>query len=411
MIENIVILLYLIIFFSILLLAWTFAGYPLFLIMFSSILRRKHKTDNEHFPKVTMMIMTYNEEKAIAKKLENSFELEYPHEKLEIFVVDSASTDNTQEIVHAKIKEFYKLHKNMPNELRNIVLIAQPKREGKASGINYGLKYASGEIIIITDGNAMMNKDALKKMVRHFADKRVGGVCGRFEARDLHGTSTGKGGSMYWQIERVLRTGESRLDSCIHMSGEITAFRKSMVKELDTSMLSEDFDMAVNIRKKGLRIIYEPDAIAYEPAPTNLEDLKTQKKRIVIGTLQVLFKHKNMLFNPRYGWYGAMILTSHKLFQLLTPFAFMLIFISTTILGLFEIPGLIHTMIFTKLLMILIMVSSVYFASSKIFKGNRAISFINYFIATNYIIVLGWIDFIRGKKIVTWKKIESSREF
>ena len=247
MIENIVIFLYLIIFFGIALLVWTFAGYPLFLIMFSSLLRTKHKIDNGYLPKVTMMIMTYNEEKAISKKLDNSFELEYPHELLEIFVVDSASTDKTQEKVHEKIREYYKQYKNMPEELRNIVLIAQPKREGKASGINYGMKHASGDIIIITDGNAMMSKDAIKKMVRHFADRKVGGVCGRFEARDLHNTSTGKGGNIYWQVEKVLRTGESKLDSCIHMSGEITAFRKSLVKELDTSMLSEDFDMAVSI--------------------------------------------------------------------------------------------------------------------------------------------------------------------
>ena len=289
-------ILYFVLYISIIFLAWTFIGFPVFLVVFSPLLKKHHFLNQAFFPKVTMVIMSYNEEKTIAKKIENSLEIDYPKDKLEIFVVDSASTDKTQSIVNKVIKEFYK--KN-PKDKRILKLIAQPKREGKASGINYGKERASGEIIIITDGNAMMNKMAIKNIVRHFDDPKVGGVCGRFEARDLHGTSTGEGGSIYWRIERMLRSGESNLDSCIHMSGEVTAFRASVVKEVDTTQLSEDFDMAVSIRKKGFRIIYEPYAIAYEPAPTNIEDLKTQKKRIVIGTLQVLFKHKNMLFNPK----------------------------------------------------------------------------------------------------------------
>ena len=243
MIEMI---LYVVLYISLLFLAWTFIGFPLFLIVFSPMLKKHHFLNQGYFPKVTMMIMSYNEEKTIAKKLENSLEIDYPKNKLEIFVVDSASTDKTQAIVNKAIKEFYK--KN-PTDKRVVKLIAQPKREGKASGINYGKEKASGEIIIITDGNAMMNKSVIKNIVRHFDDPKVGGVCGRFEARDLHDTSTGEGGSIYWKIERMLRTGESNIDSCIHMSGEITAFRANIVNKLDTTQLSEDFDMAVSIRR------------------------------------------------------------------------------------------------------------------------------------------------------------------
>lgn len=408
MLKIIELILELIIFFSLLILFWTFAGYPVFLMLGSPLLKKRHCIDERYLSKVTMMIMTYNEEKAIAKKLDNSFLIDYPQDKLEIFVVDSASTDRTQEIVNRKIKEFYKSN---PDDKRIIKLVAQPKREGKASGINYGKKLANGEIIIITDGNAMMSANAIRKMIRHFADKRVGGVCGRFEARDMHNTSVGKGGSMYWQIERMLRKGESNLDSCIHMSGEITAFRKDIITELDTSMLSEDFDMAVSIRRKGLRIIYEPAAIAYEPAPTNIEDLKTQKKRIVIGTLQVLAKHKDMLLNPKYGWYGFMILPSHKLFQLLTPFLIALAVIATTILAFVEHAMLMDLLFLLKVISAIALVGSILLTMLAIFKNDKILCFIKYFAANNWIIILGWLDFIRGKKIVTWKKIESSREF
>ena len=392
------------------LLAWTFIGYPLFLILFSPILKKTYKISTSYFPKVTFMIMTYNEEKAILKKLENSTEIDYPKDKLEIFVVDSASTDRTQSIVNEFIKSF---HKKFPSDKRIIKLIAQPKREGKASGINYGLKYANtnSEIIIITDGNAMLNKESIRNLIKHFYDEKVGGVCGRFEARDTQGTSVGSGGNIYWQIEKLLRWGESNLDSCIHMSGEITALRKGIINELDTTQLAEDFDMAVTIRKKGFRIIYEPEAIAYEPAPTNIIDLKTQKKRITIGTLQVLFKHKDMLFNQKYGWYGFIILPSHKLFQLLTPFALIFMFIFTLALFIINSNNLITVLLFIEIFMILLTMLSFALTLISLFNQSRILNFIKYFAASNWIVLLGWMDFVSGKRIVTWKKIESSREF
>ncbi len=264
---------------------WTWIGYPVFLFLASKLFRKKHLVSETYMPKVTLMIMSYNEAKVIEKKIKNSLGLDYPKEKLEIFVVDSASNDGTQNIVKKYSKD--------------VRLIEQSERKGKASAINYGMKYASGDVIIITDSNAMMNQQAVKKIARHFSNKKIGG------------------GSIYWKIERFLRQNESMIDSAIHMSGEITAFRKGVIDKIDESSLSEDFDMAIRIRKAGFRILYEPEAVAYEPAPENVKDLETQKRRITIGTWQGLMKHKSVMFNPRYGWYGLVILPSHKLFQIL----------------------------------------------------------------------------------------------
>jgi len=388
--------------FSAIFLIWTYAGYPAFLVLLSPLLKKHHYLNQRFFPKVTLMIMSYNEEKSIIKKIENTLELDYPKDKLEIFIVDSASTDNTKRIV----KNFIRKHKKT-----GIRLIAQPKREGKASGINFGMKHASGEIIMITDANAMLSKNAVKNIVRHFDDQKVGGVCGRFEARDIKGTSVGAGGEMYWKIEQMLRRGESNLDSCIHMSGEITAVRKDLLKEVDTTSLAEDFDMAVSIRKAGKRIIYEPFAIAYEPAPTNIEDLKMQKRRIVTGTLQVLKKYWYMLFNLRYGFYGFMILTSHKLFQLLTPFVLALFVIATIGLYFIAFTGFMHLVVVVEITGIIFGILSFFLTKTDVFKHNKALNFVKYFLASNWIVVMGWIDFIKGKKIVKWEKIESSREF
>ena len=388
----ITILLMLLILFAFLFL-WTWIGYPVFLFFASKLFRKKHLISDSYMPKVTMMIMSYNEAKVIEKKIKNSLELDYP--KLEIFVVDSASNDGTQNIV----KKYS----------RKVKLIEQGERKGKASAINYGMKYASGEIIIITDSNAMMNKEAIKKIARHFSNKKIGGVCGRFEARDIRDTSIGAGGSIYWKIEKFLRKHESDIDSAIHVSGEITAFRKGVIDKVDESSLSEDFDMAIRIRRAGFRILYEPDAIAYEPAPENINDLLTQKKRITIGTWQELIKHKDVLFNPRYGWYGLVILPSHKLFQVLTPFFLILIFLCSAVIYSFTNDSLI--LMFLMLQAIFYFLAIVSFIPLKAIEKFPLFVLIKYFMATNYILILGFFDFIRKKRIVTWKKIESSRNF
>jgi len=372
---------------------WTWIGYPLFLFIASKLFRKKHLISDSYMPKVTMMIMSYNEAKVIEKKIKNSLELDYP--KLEIFVVDSASNDGTQNIV----KKYS----------RKVKLIEQGERKGKASAINYGMKYASGEIIIITDSNAMMNKEAIKKIARHFSNKKIGGVCGRFEARDIRDTSIGAGGSIYWKIEKFLRKHESDIDSAIHVSGEITAFRKGVIDKVDESSLSEDFDMAIRIRRAGFRILYEPDAVAYEPAPENVKDLSIQKKRITIGTWQELIKHKNVLFNPRYGWYGLVILPSHKLFQVFTPFFLILIFLCSAVIYSFTNDSLI--LMFLMLQAIFYFLAIVSFIPLKAIEKFPLFVLIKYFMATNYILILGFFDFIRKKRIVTCKKIESSRNF
>ncbi|MBW2997528.1 glycosyltransferase family 2 protein [Candidatus Woesearchaeota archaeon] len=385
---------------SLAILAWTYAGFPIVLFILAKLFKKKHKMSNKFEPKATLMIMTYNEAKTIEAKLKNSLKLKYPKNKLEIFVVDSASDDGTAQIA----KRFAKKHKN-------VRLIQQKQRKGKASAINFGMKYASGDIVMITDGNAMMHPAALKKIVRHFVDPKVGGVCGRFEARNLKGTATAAGGGIYWKIEKFLRKNESDLDSCIHMSGEITSLRKAAYKKVDEQSLTEDFDMAINLRRRGYRIIYEPDAVVFEPAPTSIQDLTIQKKRIVIGTWQTLGKYKCMLFNPKYGWYGSMIIPSHKLFQITTPFFFILVFISTVVTYLLTQNILFFYFLAIQAVAYILAAVSYPLTKTNTFKNTRFFVFLKYFTAVNLICLQGFFDFVRKKRAVTWKKIESSREF
>lgn len=375
---------------------WTYMGYPISLLVLSNFFKPKGKiADDSFLPTVTMMVMTYNEAKTIELKIKNSLDLDYPLDKLEIMIVDSASTDGTQDIVR---------------KFNSVKLLEQDVRRGKASAINFGMNHASGEIIVITDGNAPYNKEAIKKLVRHFRDENVGGVCGQYEARNLKNTDMGSGGSIYWKLEKLMREKESAIDSVIHMSGEITAFRKGIIDKVDDKSLTEDFDMAINIRKNGHRLVYEPEAIAWEPTPTNVEEEMIQKKRRVVGTLQTLLKYWYVLFNPKYGWYGTLILPSHKLFQMLSPFFFIALFIAS--FGNYYIThsvivlGVIYLQMFGYALSIISIIIS-HFKSNLTF---MPLILSKYVVILQIIVLAGWWDYIRGSYQVTWEKIESSRD-
>ena len=381
---------------SLLCIFWTYAGYPLSLWLLSKLIEhRKILYDCTFFPVVTLMVMTYNEARTIEEKIKNSLAIEYPADKMEIMVVDSASTDGTPDIV----KKF-----------KNVRLMEQDSRKGKASAINFGIEHARGEIIIITDGNTMFNKEAVSRLVRHFADFNVGGVSGRFEAYASKNTSISRSVSFYWRLEDYLRKWEGYIDSPVTMAGPISAFRKDILGHVDETNLVEDFDIAVSSRRKGYRIIYDPSAIAYEPAPSVLKDLFIQKKRIVIGTLQTLMKHRTMFFNPKYGWYGTFILPSHKLFQMLSPFFFASLFISSLIFYITTRSTAASFILYLQLIGYVLSIISHIILNSRSNITIPCLSLTRYLAILQIIILSGWRDYIIGNYQVTWKKIESSRE-
>jgi len=284
---------------------WTYAGYPIFIWFLSKIIKKEHKYDENYQPNVSLMIMSYNEEKTIEKKIKNTLEENYPKEKLQIMVVDSASTDKTREIVE-KYSD------------KGIELVKQEERRGEASAMNYGLKYAIGDVIISTDANSYFNKDAIKHLVKHFSDPNVGIVGGKFFVKKIKSTSETEGTDFFRKYEEFLREKESKIDSAVNFGGEIYGIQKHLAI-FDEESIAEDFDICVSVRKKGYRLLHEPLSEAYEYAPSIKEDVLLQRKKVFIGMIQTLVKYKRVLFNPRYGVYGVIILPGHRLFQVLNP--------------------------------------------------------------------------------------------
>ena len=375
---------------------WTYIGYQIFLIPLSKFFRKKHCFDDMFLPSITLLIAVHNEQKAIKAKIENSLSLSYPKDKLEIIIVDDGSNDKTRDVV----REY---------EKSGVELLEQNPRKGKASAITRGMAHVNSEIVVITDGNSMLNKDALRKLVRHFCDPLIGGVGGKYEPKNPEGCDVGLGSIIYWKLEKFVREKESLVDSIVGMNGNISAIRTSVMPHVDENLLVEDFDMTVSLREKGFRILYEPEACAWKLAPASLKDEIIQKKRRIVGTIQTLLRHKSMLFNLKYSLYGTLILPSHKLFPMLLPFLFVLLVISS--LGLYLTTEFILFHLFFYLLFIFLTFSVISVLFLYIRPNTRFLPFVllKYFLLQHYEVLLGWLDYLRGNYQVTWEKAESTR--
>lgn len=287
------------------LLYWQFLGYPALMALLGRR-KRRHRSVPDELPQVTVIVPSHNDAEFIEDRIGNIFGQDYPRDRLEVIVVESGSTDGTLQRAEAAATSY-----------PNLVVLHQEEREGKASAINLAASQAEGEILVVTDANAMFLPSTLRALMAPFSDSEVGGVGGRFVVQnaDVEGAS---GTALFWEIERLLRSGEHNLDSSVAMSGEISAWRRGLV-EADPQALAEDLDLAVRIRKTGRRVAYAPDAVVLEKAPVRTADMVTQWRRTSLGAIQCTFQHWRYLVQ-RPSWYSYLIYPSHKVLQILTPF-------------------------------------------------------------------------------------------
>ena len=201
-------------------------------------------------PNVTVLITAYNEENDIRAKLENTLQIDYPQEKLEILVASDGSTDKTDEIV----REF---------SARSVKLFRQEGRVGKTLTQNNAVEESSGEIILFSDATTMYERDVLQAMLPNFADETVGCVAGKLIYVDSTESGVGKGAKSYWNYETFIKENESRACSLIGASGCLYAVRKSAYKPMYPEACS-DFLIATILYEQGLRTVYEPNAVCTE---------------------------------------------------------------------------------------------------------------------------------------------------
>ena len=256
-------------------LAWHHAGYPVAAAALKR-LRGKPVRKAEIEPTVSLIVPAHDEEDVIGRRVENLLELDYPAEKLELVVASDGSTDSTHEIVRGYDR----------------VRLLEAERGGKLPTMNRAVRETESEILAFGDANATWAPDALRKLVRSFADPDVAYVCGqvRFQRED----GTNKEG-LYWRYEMWLRASESELGSITGGNGAIYAVRRSDYVEWP---FGHDQGFPNLMVQKGRRAVYEPEALAYEKPSKDIEDEYRRKVRMLPWSWRHLFEAGSLRGQP-----------------------------------------------------------------------------------------------------------------
>ncbi len=366
---------------------YVYFGYPVLLRLLSILIGFRPKRDEIHTPGVSLLILAYNEEESIGKRLDNALQMHYPRDKFEIIVVSNGSTDRTDEIARGY-------------EDRGVKLLSY-KEPGKTNAQNRAVPHARGEIVVFSDANTMYGKDAIRKMVRYFVDKRIGLVCGRLSYVVSLNNSVGKGEGLYWGYDCFLKVLESRLGSCLVVNGSIFAFRKELYEPIDPN-LTEDFVLPIRILKKGYMNLFEPEAIAFEKTAEKGHEEFNRKVRIITQGSRSFFRMMREL--PLRRVLVIFELVSHKLLRWLAGFFLLLMLL----MNLFLLDDGFYLVLFV--------LQGAFYASAVLGllldKTGLKVRFLfvpYYFCLVNTAALTGITKMLFGQKMPTWQKAKSTR--
>ncbi|MHB8134985.1 MAG: glycosyltransferase [Anaerolineaceae bacterium] len=371
---------------------WMFLGYPATLWLISKL--RKHTHFQEAItPNVTVIICTYNESVTIERRICNLIESDYPKENMEIVVADSNSPDGTQDVVQSMILKYpdYK-----------IKLITEEERRGKVSAINLGLSVANGDIVILTDSPALFWKDTIRFIVRNFADPTVGAASGNFVKCDTETANYQQDTEwVVFNYRKLLRRLEARVDSTTWLSGELTAFRKSLIPKILPSVIIDDAHIAFNIREQGYRVVIDEEAKYAEKRPTTYAETVTIKIKSVTGSVREMVRFRKLLFNIKYKYFGLLIMPARLLHFYLNPFILLTLVLSSL--------GLIWLYFGPPTLFILIGTGLIFLLLISLFRNGKLLKPIIAFFLMEWIILAGLYQYFTGNYSAVWKQVKTTR--
>jgi cellulose synthase/poly-beta-1,6-N-acetylglucosamine synthase-like glycosyltransferase/peptidoglycan/xylan/chitin deacetylase (PgdA/CDA1 family) len=259
-------------------------------------------------PGVTVLIPAYNEESVIVQTVTSVLLSDVTD--IHVIVVDDGSTDRTLELLQSNFGK---------NEA---VLILHQGNRGKAAALSNALSQASTEIVVTIDADTEIESDAIRKLLRHFSDPKVGGVAGNVKVGNRSRWLTRWQALEYITSQNMEKRAFDLLNCITVVPGALGAWRKKAIEDsggITADTVAEDADLTIAIRRLGWRVTYDEEAIAWTEAPETPGALIRQRFRWTFGTLQSFWKHSNTLFRPKYGTLGWIALPNIFIFQIMLP--------------------------------------------------------------------------------------------
>lgn len=376
---------------------YTYLGYGILLYLMVKIkesfrkLKKYHLPTDTDLPNVTLFITAYNEESIVDEKMQNSIELDYPTNKLHIVWVTDGSNDNTNERL-----------KTWPQATVHF----DPARQGKTAAMNRGMRLVNTPLVIFTDANTMLNKEAIREIVLAFMNPKVGCVAGekRIAIQDKDNAASG-GEGIYWKYESTLKDLDSRLYSTMGAAGELFAVRRELFDEMETDTLLDDFILSLRMTMKGYIIAYCSNAYAVESGSADMKEEEKRKIRIAAGGLQSIWRLRPLLNIFRYGLLSFQYISHRVLRWSVTPVLLFLLLplnISLVIMG--ASPILYGTLLILQILFYILGLWGYYLSTKQI--KNKILFIPYYFLFMNINVFKGmhYLHKRKGNKSGAWEK-------
>jgi glycosyltransferase involved in cell wall biosynthesis len=358
--------------------AYTYVGYPLLLVLLRGIARRPVARKPIE-PFVSILVPAYNEARVIADKIRNVLAIDYPTDRYELVVACDGPKDGTAEIV-----------RSMADGVRVRAYLFEQNR-GKLYVLNDVVPQLKGEIVAFSDASSMLEPQAIRRLVASFADPRVGAASGVYRVQKKDMAHLGRQEDFYWKYETFLKKQEAALGSILGAHGSLYAIRRELYPCPRPDTINDDYVIPLRIVQRGFRVVYEPDAVAYEEA--HEMGGFGRRVRIMAGNVEQLREIGPLLWPPRPLM--LFFFLSHKAARLIVPLA--LITAAVANLYLWGNPFYRGVALLQLVFYALVLFGGVWQLRPKILRLPY------YFCMINAAVLVGAYHVLRGRQTLRWK--------
>ncbi|HYT82784.1 MAG TPA: glycosyltransferase family 2 protein [Gemmatimonadales bacterium] len=338
-------------------------------------------------PDVTLIVPAFNEAEYISAKIANCQGLDYPAHKLTILILTDGSTDGTPEIAR---------------RCDRVEVLHQPERLGKAAAINRAMAHVRSPIVILSDANALLNREAVREMVRHYADPSVGAVAGEKRIRRRQSAAaTGEG--LYWRYESWLKRLDSEVGTVVGAAGELFSYRRDLFEALEEDVIVDDFLLSLRVAARGYRVVYEPRAYATEESSASIGEELKRRIRIAAGGWQSMLRLPSLLNPLRHPTLTFQYVSHRVLRWSVVPLLLVLLVPANAMLA----AGAVYrTLLWAQVAFYGLALAG--YLCDRLGYRVRALAAPYYFVVTNYAVLRGFGRFLAGRQPATWERVRRS---
>ncbi len=375
---------------------YAYLGYGILLFLMVRIKRlfvKPSAPDPAYEPEVTLFVAAYNEKDFVDAKVRNVLELDYPQHKIRQVWVTDGSDDGTPEL----LKNYVEL---------GVEVYHKPERGGKIGAMNRGMQFVKTPIVIFSDGNTLLGRESIRRIVNLFSNPSVGCVSGEKRIFDKEKDTAAGTEGIYWKYESKLKKWDAELYSVVGAAGELFAIRTNLFQEVEKDTLLDDFIISLRVAMKGFTIQYDPEAYAIETSSANVKEELKRKIRIAAGGIQSIIRLSPLLNIFKYGMLSFQYISHRVLRWTLAPIALPILLILNTILwieaGLTNFTNL-YVWLFYLQLTFYVMALFGWYLENKAIK-IKVLFVPYYFLMMNYAVLMGIRRYFKGSQSVNWER-------